>query len=305
MTLAETGTPEAEAAEPRVTHRVVEATGPGAEGLPGLTFDDNAGLVANVVRLGSPLPGRDFHAMEKTVVFSEPEKLRGLSTLKVLPMTVGEEVVGTVVCGATGKGALSEDAVRMLGVLAMQAAGAIERGRLFEKTERMATTDGLTGLNNHRTFQDLLDGHLAAARRYGRQVSLIICDVDHFKSVNDTYGHPVGDKVLKGVSRILRAEARDTDVVARYGGEEFAVILPETDTEGAKVIANRIREKIAANTVQTELGPLNVTISLGVSTFPAHGDEKQDVIDRADQALYGAKHGGRNRVVCADEVSGR
>ena len=220
-------------------------------------------------------------------------------------MTVGEEVVGTVVCGATGKGALSEDAVRMLGVLAMQAAGAIERGRLFEKTERMATTDGLTGLNNHRTFQDLLDGHLAAARRYGRQVSLIICDVDHFKSVNDTYGHPVGDKVLKGVSRILRAEARDTDVVARYGGEEFAVILPETDTEGAKVIANRIREKIAANTVQTELGPLNVTISLGVSTFPAHGDEKQDVIDRADQALYGAKHGGRNRVVCADEVSGR
>ena len=115
-------------------------------------------------------------------------------------------------------------------MVALQAGQALQRARLYDATERLATTDGLTGLTNHRTFQGRLDEHLGVSQRYGRKVSLILCDIDHFKSVNDTYGHPVGDLVLKGVARILAKEARATDVVARYGGEEFAVVMPETDT---------------------------------------------------------------------------
>jgi two-component system, cell cycle response regulator len=280
-------------------HFIADAVGPGADSLKGEVFPDNAGLVANVVRLGSPLPGRDFHDMDRKVVFSETLKTKGLSTLKVLPLSVGETVVGTLVCGAEKKNALVGDAVRQLGVLAIQAAGAIARARLFEQTEKMATTDGLTGLNNHRRFQECFDSAMASARRYGRPCSLILTDVDHFKSVNDTYGHPAGDKVLKGVARILAAEARDTDVVARYGGEEFTVILPETDPEGARVIAERIRKRIEAEIFQTDVGPLRVTMSLGIAGYPAHGDHKQRLIDLADQALYKAKEGGRNQVVIA------
>ncbi|RMG10783.1 MAG: diguanylate cyclase [Deltaproteobacteria bacterium] len=290
---------EAETDDEPCRHRIVHAVGPGSKPLEGAVFSDNSGLVASAVRLGSTLPGRDFHQMERTVVFHENLPLRDLETLKVLPMNAGETVVGTLVVGSARRQALGADATRMLEVLAMQAAGAIQRARLFEKTERMATTDGLTGLNNHRRFQELFETHLAAARRYGREVSLLLMDVDHFKSVNDTYGHPVGDKVLKGVAKVLAAQARDTDVVARYGGEEFAVVLPETGQEGAVVIANRIREEIARQVFSTELGPLKVTLSIGVATCPVHGDQKQALVDRADQALYEAKRGGRNRVVVA------
>ena len=108
----------------------------------------------------------------------------------------------------------------------MQAAESIYRARLFEQTERLATTDGLTGLTNHRTFQGRLDEHLAHAQRYGKKLSLILCDIDHFKSVNDTYGHPVGDLMLKAVARTLAKEARATDLVARYGGELPAEVKP-------------------------------------------------------------------------------
>ena len=103
----------------------------------------------------------------------------------------------------------------------------------------MATTDGMTGLYNNRTFQAKADEMLAQSRRYGRKCSLILTDVDHFKSVNDTYGHLTGDQVLKGVARILREQARDTDIVARYGGEEFAILMPETDAKGARCSRRR------------------------------------------------------------------
>jgi len=280
-------------------HKVVEAVGPGAEGLRGASFEDNSGLVANVVRLGSALPGRDFHEMGKTIVFDDRLRLQGLSSLKVLPMTVGEEVVGTLVCGAAARGILTQEAQRMLGVLAIQAAGSIARARLFERTEELATTDGLTRLVNHRRFQETFDGALSSARRYDRCVSLLMTDIDHFKSVNDTYGHPVGDLVLRGVADLLRAQARDTDTCARYGGEEFVVILPETDTEGARVIADRIRQSVEAQVFQSELGPIKVTLSVGVATFPGHAVEKAQLIDLCDKALYTAKRSGRNQVVVA------
>ena len=131
-----------------------------------------------------------------------------------------------------------------------------------------------------------------------------MCDIDHFKTVNDTYGHPAGDLVLKGVAEILERQARQTDSVARYGGEEFALILPETDSAAARAIAERIRISVEAFQFTTDLGPLKVTLSLGVATSPDVAHQKQELIDQADQALYGAKHGGRNRYVVAERKEG-
>jgi two-component system, cell cycle response regulator len=181
----------------------------------------------------------------------------------------------------------------------MQAAESIYRARLFEQTERLATTDGLTGLLNHRALQARLDEQLAQAQRYGKRLSLILCDIDHFKSVNDTHGHPAGDLVLKGVARTLARDARATDVVARYGGEEFAVVMPETDAAGGLAIAERIRERIAALSFETGQGTLRVTMSLGVATFPDDGPKKATLVERADGCLYHAKRSGRNRSVAS------
>ncbi|HEY3448014.1 MAG TPA: sensor domain-containing diguanylate cyclase [Myxococcales bacterium] len=284
-------------------HRVMRVSGVASgRALEGEEFPDNTGLVANVVRYGAPLPGRDVRHMEREVVFDESTSLKGLHSLKILPLRSGERILGTLVAGARRKNAFDDDAVRTLEVLAMQAAQSILRASLFEQTERMATTDGLTGLLNHRTFQSRADEATLLASRYGKKVSLILTDIDHFKSVNDTYGHPTGDQVLKGVSKILRKTARDTDMVARYGGEEFCVLMPETDMAGAKVIAERIRKEVEAATFESELGPLKVTISLGVATFPDVASVKQELIDKADQSLYFAKHHGRNRSVTVLEM---
>jgi diguanylate cyclase (GGDEF)-like protein len=125
-------------------------------------------------------------------------------------------------------------------------------------------------------------------------------DIDHFKAVNDTYGHPAGDVVLKGVAQMLKEQARDTDVVARYGGEEFAVVMPETDLRGALVIAERLRETVAARAFHTELGPVRVTLSIGLAASPEDGTEMDALVQLADQCLYQAKRAGRNRVVTAE-----
>jgi two-component system, cell cycle response regulator len=264
--------------------------------LEGRTFPDNGGLVACAVRLGAPLPGRDL-SLTDAVVFDEESRLKGLASMKVVPLRAGEHVLGTLVLGARRAGAYPADAVRQLEIVAMQAADSVQRARLFDETERLATTDGLTGLVNHRTFQARLDDHLAQALRYGKKLSLLLTDIDHFKVVNDTYGHPVGDLVLKGVARLLQSEARTTDVAARYGGEEFALVMPETDAAGAHRMAERIRVKVAAATFRCEQGELRVTLSIGIATFPGDGRRKAELVELADAGLYHAKRHGRNQTV--------
>jgi diguanylate cyclase (GGDEF)-like protein len=285
----------------RRRHRVARCHLPEAEGgagrIEGLEFGDNPGLVAQAARLGATLPGREIRP-EATVIFDENTRLRGLSSIKVVPLKSGERVLGTLVVG-TRRRPIGPDQVRQLEVVALQAGASLDRASLFERTEQLATTDGLTGLLNHRTFQERLDAELLEAQRYDRKLSLLLADVDHFKSVNDTYGHPAGDQVLRGVARILAQEARATDLVARHGGEEFAIVMPETDSAGARVIAERIRERVAAEGFDTGLGPLRVTISLGVATFPVDAGRKGELLEAADGCLYAAKRGGRNRTAVA------
>ncbi len=301
-----------EAASGPEAHRVVRTWAAegfkGAAPAEGLAFSGEGGsLVAAAVRLEASLPGKDLDPA-KALVFDAPARLRGLESVKVIPLRAeplkaGDAgVLGTLVLGSSAAGVFDQDRMRQLELVALQAGEAVQRARLFDATERLATTDGLTGLTNHRTFQARLDEHLLGAQRYGRKLSLILCDIDHFKSVNDTYGHPVGDVVLKGVAAILAREARTTDVVARYGGEEFAVVMPETDTAGALVIAERIRERVKALVTGTEQGPLQVTLSLGVATFPQDAEGKAALVERADGCLYHAKRHGRNQSVAASSL---
>ncbi len=180
----------------------------------------------------------------------------------------------------------------------------LERARLENEVRTVnarlrewAIRDGLTGLYNHRHFQELLRTEMARARRYGQPLGCLMLDIDHFKQVNDTYGHPLGDEVLKRLAATLTDVAREVDIIARYGGEEFVVILPNTDREGACRLAERIREAVAARTVEFEGEPVRTTVSIGVATHhdPGVSDERE-LIKRADNALYHAKRNGRDQV---------
>jgi diguanylate cyclase (GGDEF)-like protein len=178
----------------------------------------------------------------------------------------------------------------------------IQNAQHWEKLERLATTDGLTGLHNHRRFKEMLDEAVIATQRYQRPLSMILCDIDHFKQVNDTYGHPMGDEVLKRVSSVLTDLARASDRVCRYGGEEFSIVLPETDPSGATLLAERFRNEIKAQLFVCEGVEFRVTLSLGVCTLPMYAKHRQDLIDKADQALYHAKNTGRDRTVHYGEI---
>ncbi|MCL2625441.1 MAG: sensor domain-containing diguanylate cyclase [Cystobacterineae bacterium] len=284
-------------------HRIARVSG-GDVSMEQKAFEDNVGLVASVVRYGVALPSKDTLPSERHVVFCENILLGSMGSIKVFPLTAGERTLGTLVVGSKKKLAIEADGLRMLEVVAISAAQAVLRAQLFEQMEKMATMDGLTGLYNHRTFQVRLDELLSASKRYGRQCSLILFDVDHFKSVNDKYGHPIGDYVLKRIGKLLRKLARDSDIPTRYGGEEFALIMPETDLQGAQVIAERIREAVMAEMFQTEQGMLRVTVSLGVATFPECAKDKAALIEMADKRLYMAKRKGRNCMVATSSNKG-
>ena len=166
-----------------------------------------------------------------------------------------------------------------------------------KRLELLSITDGLTKLNNHRYLQDELTRAFDESQRYGRPLSLAMIDLDFFKRVNDTYGHAVGDDVLKRASALFHDSARSTDLVARYGGEEFAVMMPETELADAVTFAEKIRSLISATPLETQAGPLNVTVSIGVASVPhSRINTAKELIVAADKALYRAKKSGRNQV---------
>lgn len=166
-----------------------------------------------------------------------------------------------------------------------------------EMHRELAFRDGLTGIYNHRFFQEAMDREFLRAKRYSRQLSLILLDVDDFKLINDTYGHTVGDLVLINISKLLESTVRVTDVVARYGGEEFVIILPETDLSNATLVAENLRTGIESLTTVVDQKVITLTVSLGVTSYDAvKNKNKQSLISMADKALYIAKDSGKNRV---------
>ena len=165
------------------------------------------------------------------------------------------------------------------------------------KLEELSVRDGLTGLYNRREFEKRLNEEVHRARRYDEVLTVLMLDVDHFKDVNDRYGHQTGDEALVTVADLIRLNVRPVDVTCRYGGEELAVILPETDANGARIVAERIRGNIAESLITTLQGyTIHVTVSIGLATFPRDGDTGTGLVSAADQALYAAKQDGRNLV---------
>ena len=183
--------------------------------------------------------------------------------------------------------------------LARQAETAIETTFVHDEAKRLSLTDGLTGLWNRRQLELRLAQEQERATRFGERFSFVLVDLDDFKKINDTHGHPIGDAVLIELARRLSEHTREVDVVARYGGEEFALLLPQTDLDGARNVAEKIRSELADVPFETEAGPLPVTLSAGVACHPQHGSGASHIA-AADGALYAAKGGGKNRVVLAD-----
>lgn len=172
-----------------------------------------------------------------------------------------------------------------------------------ERVRQLARRDQLTGLYNRREFEDRFQNEFERARRYGMDLSVMMLDLDHFKEVNDTYGHAAGDDVLSAVGRVMKDSTRQVDIAGRYGGEEFTMVLPETDLDSTRELARRLKESIAELEFQADDGTtFQVTASIGVSEYHSTDENHEDILKRADEALYRAKDRGRNRVVLASEL---
>ncbi|GAC1573139.1 MAG: hypothetical protein NVS3B20_04920 [Polyangiales bacterium] len=296
------------------------------ESLIGLRFGDNGGLVSQVVKSRCSLPHRGDHDPAAQVVFTRRHALRvelpaeegdvvddtprtaEVRSILVVPLILRDRPLGTLVLGARRRGAFrdlsgSNGAARTtLEVLATQIATSLANARMFAKLEELATTDGLTGLLNKRVLLELGVQKVRAAARYGKALSVIQTDIDHFKRINDTHGHDVGDQVIKGLAGILRRLKRGTDCVARFGGEEFVIICEETDAQGAMNLAERVREELLRTTFHATTGNFQVTCSLGVATFPANGETWDSLYKATDDALYVSKRTGRNKTTLAGGV---
>jgi diguanylate cyclase (GGDEF)-like protein len=214
----------------------------------------------------------------------------------VLPLLRGGRAIGALLIGAARTGMLRALEIRNGSVLAALAVNALEAAWELADTSLRSRTDALTGLWNRRHFDEQLDRVLAETDRFGGSCALVICDIDLFKKVNDTYGHDVGDVVLVRVAEVLRQGVRTVDVCARLGGEELALILPQTSLEGAVELADRLRQQIETMVVPHEGVAVRVTVSMGVAMYGAGDKGRAQLFKRADEKLYEAKHGGRNLV---------
>ena len=220
-----------------------------------------------------------------------------LQSFLALPIGV-DECKGGVLCESARKDAFSQSNHDLLARIATSAGLAIEKLQIFEQAKTLATHDGLTGLLNHREFQAVLKDEITRAIRYNDPLSLVICDIDYFKKINDAHGHQFGDTVLRGIAATLKENIRDgVDIAARYGGEEFALILVKTDGGNAVETCERIRQNIADAVHKATHGEdLHVTMSFGIAVYGLHAKQLDALISKADKALYRAKGNGRNRV---------
>ena len=231
---------------------------------------------------GAPLRSRDGHNLGTLCVIDSKPRAISEAQLKLLVQLAAMVV--------------DEFEVRLAGQRAVQELSDQEdRAR---ELLRLATTDSLTGVLNRRAFFEVAEQEWLRAQRYGHCISLLAIDVDHFKRINDTEGHAMGDDVLKRLSDCVRASLRAQDVIGRIGGEEFAVLAPNTSASNACVLAARLKDQVADIRLATAREEMRFTISIGLTECAASGEDVQQALKRADAALYAAKQGGRNRIEC-------
>jgi len=219
-----------------------------------------------------------------------PEKT--IAAKQEVPLTSQNEIIGVLNIAGLEDGALEKFLI-----VSRQFSLEIEKVRLYETVQQLAITDGLTGVFVRRYFLDMLKEELERSLKHNFRLSFLMVDLDHFKECNDKLGHLVGDVILKDAARMMKKNIREIDIIGRYGGEEFALLLPETDKGSAAVAAERLRWAIANRSFKAYDEVVNMTISVGLSTFPDNAKTVEELIDTADKALYEAKAQGRNRVV--------
>lgn len=272
--------------------------------MPDLT-DQPAGIFSRVMSEGMPLRLSGLKVKEDLPWLEGLANSQSLSirNLLIVPLILRDELIGEIVLmNRTGGEEFTDEDEDLLLTLGFHSSFALEKARMHQEATKLATTDGLTGLNNHRTFQERLEIEIARSKRFNHRLSLLIIDIDYFKKFNDNFGHRVGDEVLRRVACLLAESTRNIDFAARYGGEEFVLILPETAIEGAVLTAERIREVIARRKMNVDGKDLSVTVSIGVASFPEDADYREMLIERADNALYSAKKSGRNKVVAFKNI---
>ncbi|HUG52408.1 MAG TPA: diguanylate cyclase [Vicinamibacteria bacterium] len=219
-------------------------------------------------------------------------------SLLAVALRTQQKTIGALVL--TGRRATFDSATqRVLAIVANQAAGALHAGQMIDHAREAAIHDALTGLHNRRAFNEFLERAVAREDRQGGHFSLLLLDIDRFKKLNDTYGHPAGDAALRHTAQLLAHHVRKSDLAARVGGEEFAVLLASTDASGAGHLAEKVRAEVEKGRLVYDGARLAVTVSVGVAVWPQDGREPAALVAAADRALYAAKEGGRNRVVVA------
>lgn len=250
-------------------------------------------LYDNVVELTDPLYVLESGEMERIEVL----KREGVVFFACIPLRVGPETIGILVLASRVEVKFDFDTAAVFSLIGNNISLIAEKIKLFQETQRLALTDGLTGLYNVRFFYDMLNKEIARSRRYHTLFSLILFDIDNFKIINDTHGHQAGDDVLRSVASILKTVSRETDSVVRYGGEEFILMLPSTPKHEALTLADRIREKVEEFSY---LGKetVKITMSGGVATFPEDAEDSKALLYAADMAMYEAKGKGKKQVCC-------
>jgi diguanylate cyclase (GGDEF)-like protein len=253
------------------------------------------------IKYGRPLlVERGYNAQADALL-----QVSGASSALTVPLFVSNRVMGSLQFLCTKPGGFNKEDAQLLWILSLVAENLLTREYANEGLLRFAFTDYLTGLRTRGYFEQQLELEFKRAERKQQKFALLMIDIDHFKILNDTFGHHVGDQLLRDVTSILMKDMREVDTVARYGGEEFVIILPETTQTGAHYVAQRLRRAVeqakffagSPHTVQ------HLTISIGVALYDTDAQFKRDLIEFADAALYAAKHEGRNRVVCYSEMS--
>jgi diguanylate cyclase (GGDEF)-like protein len=226
-----------------------------------------------------------------------PKSITQTFDFVLVPVITDDAVIALMRLSRPSKKPFTADELRFLEAVANQTALALERVKLIAFLENLSITDALTGIANRRHFEWRLSEEIERARRYKYPLSALMLDLDHFKQVNDNYGHQIGDIVLQQVAQRLRRILRRTDFLARYGGEEFIVLAPQTPADRALILAERLRQVIAESPIPVADNlQIHITISIGVAVFPNHAQNESELIGAADSALYKAKQMGRNRV---------
>lgn len=214
----------------------------------------------------------------------------------IVPLICQDRVVGVLnLADKMDGGHFNSGDIALIELFSQLVGASIGNIKLFEKIQRQATTDGLTGLVNHKTFYEILEKELWRSRRYGGQISLIMIDIDNLKKINDAYGHRVGDRVIKEVSKRIKECIRQIDTAARYGGDEFAVILLNTSLIDASVVAKRMVDAASNTPTAWNEEKIEISISVGLGQYDAQASP-EDITSRSDQALYAAKQAGKNTV---------